>query len=186
MDVNRLQSSRKYFVFKIQDLVNNAFHTLEEKKMESLIQYMEVCISTYDELRMSLDQSKLKRSYEALLEGLDFQMQHHPFLKLNLYTSDFSYLHQLIQLNSESREKEMHNIHRNIVALKKKLKSENLIECYIQCLLGEDTFQGMDYLMEALISDLLNIGYSMAHICEFFRKQQQEFVESNDAKKNHL
>lgn len=183
MDVNRLQSSRKYFVFKIQDLVNNAFHTLEEKKMESLIQYMEVCISTYDELRMSLDQSKLKRSYEALLEGLDFQMQHHPFLKLNLYTSDFSYLHQLIQLNSESREKEMHNIHRNIVALKKKLKSENLIECYIQCLLGEDTFQGMDYLMEALISDLLNIGYSMAHICEFFRKQQQEFVESNDAKK---
>ena len=183
MDENRLQSSRKYFVFKIQDLVNNSFHTLEEKRMESLLQYMEICISTYDELRMSLDQGKLKRSYEALLEGLDYQMKNHPFHKLDLYANDFSCLHRLIQQTGESCEKEMHKIHRNIVALKKKLESENIIECYIQCLLEEDSFQGMDYLMEALISDLLNIGYSMAHVCDFFKRQQQEFVESNDAKK---
>lgn len=183
MNKNKLQSSRKYFIFKIQDLVNNAFHTLEEKRMESLSQYMQICISTYDEFRMSLDQNKLKRSYEALLEGLDAQMQNHPFHKLDIYNSDFLYLHQLIQQSEESREKQIHNIHRNIVALKKKLESEDLIDCYVQCLLQEDTFQGMDYLMQAFISDLLNMGYSMAYVCDFFKKQQQEFVESNDAQK---
>lgn len=182
MDETRLQDSRKYFIFKIQDLVNNSFHTLEEKRMESLLQYMDVCINTYDELHMSLDSSKLKRSYEALIEGLDYQMQYHPFHKLELYSGDFSYLHRLIRQNEEAREKEIHNIHRNIVALKKKLEAENLIECYISCLLDEDSFKGMDYLMEALISDLLNMGYSMSHICDFFKQQQKEFVEHNDTK----
>ena len=62
--------SRKYFIFKIRDLVHNSFHTLEEKRMESLLQYMEICTNTYDELNASLDQTKLKRSYEGLLEGL--------------------------------------------------------------------------------------------------------------------
>ena len=32
--------SRKYFIFKIRDLVHNSFHTLEEKRTESLLQYM--------------------------------------------------------------------------------------------------------------------------------------------------
>ena len=87
--------SRKYFIFKIRDLVHNSFHTLEEKRTESLLQYMGICISTYDELRASLDPTKLKRSYEGLLEGLDYQMQIHPFHKLDLYQNDFSHLHQL-------------------------------------------------------------------------------------------
>lgn len=41
------EDSRKYFIFKIRDLVNNSFHTLEEKRIESLLQYMGICISTY-------------------------------------------------------------------------------------------------------------------------------------------
>lgn len=94
---------------------------LEEKRMESLPQYLEICISTYEELRMSLDQSKLKKSYEALLEGVDFQLKNHPFNKLNVYENDFLHLHQLIQMSDETREKEIHNIHRSFVALKKKI-----------------------------------------------------------------
>lgn len=41
----------------------------------------------------------------------------------------------------------------------------------------------MDYLMEALISDLLYAGHSMSHILDFFKRQQQEFLEHNDAEK---
>lgn len=156
--------SRKYFIFKIQDLIHNSFHTLEEKRIESLLQYTEICTSTYDELNVSLDQTKLKRSYEGLLEGLDYQMRMHPFYKLDLYRNDFSYLHQFINLPNETRDKELPNIHRGIVTLKKKLEAENLIETYIQCLITEKTFKGMDYLMEALVSDLLYMGHSITHI----------------------
>ena len=164
-------------------MVNNSFHTLEEKRIESLLQYMGICISTYEELRASLDQTKLKRSYEGLLEGLDYQMLIHPFYNLDLYRNDFSHLHQLIILEGENRDKELHNIHRGIVALKKKLEAENFMDCYIHCLMTEKNFKGMDYLMEALVSDLLYMGHSMAHILEFFKRQQQEFLESNDAEK---
>lgn len=181
MKEDRFAASRKYFVFKIQDLVNNSFHTLEEKRMESIFQYLEICISTYDELRMSLDQTKLKRSYEGLLEGLDNQLQNHPFNKLLLFKNDFSHLHQLITSNEETREKEIHNIHRSLVALKKKLEAGQSIDCYIQCLLQEDSFKGMDNLMEALVSDLLHMGYSMAYISEYFKRQQQLFVETGES-----
>lgn len=192
MENGGIQKCRKYFIFKIQDLVNNSYHTLEEKRQESLLKYIEVCIDTYDELRMSLDQSKLSRSYEGLLEGLDVQLRKHPFRLLDLYKEDFSRLHCLLRPASGKREKdsekekenargfEIHNIHRNLVALKKKLEVENLIECYIECLLKEQIFSNMDYLMEALVSDLLNIGYSMAYIVEYFKKQQGRYVETGD------
>lgn len=192
MENGGIQKCRKYFIFKIQDLVNNSYHTLEEKRQESLLKYIEVCIDTYDELRMSLDQSKLSRSYEGLLEGLDVQLRKHPFRLLDLYKEDFSRLHCLLRQASGKREKdsekekenvrglEIHNIHRNLVALKKKLEVENLIECYIECLLKEQIFSNMDYLMEALVSDLLNIGYSMAYIVEYFKKQQGRYVETGD------
>lgn len=190
MENSGIQKCRKYFIFKIQDLVNNSYHTLEEKRQESLLKYIEVCIDTYDELRMSLDQSKLNRSYEGLLEGLDAQLQKHPFRLLDLYKDDFSRLHCLLKPTNGKREKEnekengkgpeIHNIHRNLVALKKKLEAENLIERYIECLLTEQIFSNMDYLMEALVSDLLNMGYSMAYIVEYFKNQQGRFVETGD------
>ena len=190
MNQEKQMSSKKYFIFKIQDLINNSFHTLEEKRMESLLQYMAVCIGTYDELRLSLDPSKLKRSYEGLLEGFDYQMQMHPFYRLEIYRNDFSHLHQLIapkrenrekeKQEKENREKEFHNIHRSIVALKKKLEAENIIDRYIECLNEIDSYKEMDYLMEALISDLLYMGYSLTFISRFFKKQQQEFLEHSD------
>ena len=106
MENSGIQKCRKYFIFKIQDLVNNSYHTLEEKRQESLLKYIEVCIDTYDELRMSLDQSKLNRSYEGLLEGLDAQLQKHPFRLLDLYKDDFSRLHCLLKPANGKREKE--------------------------------------------------------------------------------
>lgn len=123
---------------------------------------------------------------------MDVQLRKHPFRLLDLYKEDFSRLHCLLRPASGKREKdsekekenvrgfEIHNIHINLVALKKKLEVENLIECYIECLLKEQIFSNMDYLMEALVSDLLNIGYSMAYIVEYFKKQQGWYVETGD------
>ena len=95
MDENKILKCQKYYIFKIRDIVNNSFHTLEEKRTECLIQYLELSINTYDEYRKALDPSKLKRAYEGLIEGLDFQIQHHPFRKLDLYKNDFTHLHYL-------------------------------------------------------------------------------------------
>lgn len=179
MSTENLIKCQKYYVFKIRDLVNNSFHTFEEKRMESLVQYLELCISTYEEYIMSLDQSKLKRSLEGLLEGLDYQMQNHPFRKLVIYKSDFDYLHRSICLANDQRDKELHNINRNIISLKKKLDASNIIEDYITCLNKEESFKEMDCLMEALISDLLNFGYSMEYLENWFRKQQEDFINSD-------
>ncbi|MDO5416258.1 MAG: hypothetical protein Q4F29_03575 [Lachnospiraceae bacterium] len=183
LDEGRREKCRKYFIFKILDVVNNSFHILEEKRMESLSQYLEICIGTYDELRMSLDQTKLKKSYEALLEGLDFQMQNHPFNYLELYQHDFAHLHGLIGQSSEAREREIHIVHQNLVALKKKLEADNKIESYIQCLMQEENFGVIDYLIEAFISDLLHMGYSLKYINDYFKEQQRQFLESGDSEK---
>lgn len=181
-DTKGIGQSQKYYVFKIRDIVNNSFHTFEEKRMECLGQYIRLIISTYDEYRMALDQSKLKRAYEGLIEGLDFQMQNHPFKQLPLFKNDFEHLHRLICLGKDQRDKELDNIYRNIVILRKKIESTNLIENYITCLKKTDNFQKMDYLMEALISDLLEKGYSLTYLVKWFKEQQEEFIKSNQEK----
>lgn len=181
-ETNSMGNCQKYYVFKIRDLVNNSFHTLEEKRMECLGQYISLCITTYDEYKMALDAGKLKRAYEGLIEGLDFQMQNHPFKQLSMFKNDFEHLHKLISLAEEKRNKELDNIYRNIVILKKKIDVTDLIENYIICLQETDNFQKMDYLMEALISDLLEMGYSLNYLYTWFKEQQEEYIKNNQKK----
>ena len=178
MDEQKVLQCQKYYVFKIRDIVNNSFHTLEEKRIDCLIQYLDQCISTYDDYRMALEPSKLKNSYEGLIEGMDFQMQKHPFRKLDLYRNDFAHLHKLIKLNEQQRDKELHNIHRDMVSLRKKLSAADMIGHYLMCLKHEENYQEMDNLMEALISDLLNKGYSLTYLIDWFKKQQDEFMRN--------
>lgn len=179
MDKDKVLNCQKYYIFKIRDIVHNSFHILEEKRMECLIQYLELTIDTYDEYRKALDPSKLKRSYEGLIEGLCYQMENHPFKKLSVYKNDFSYLQKLIQLEEKERDKELHNIHSTIVCLKKKLCSYNIIEQYIECLQCIDVFSEIDFWMESLVSDLLYKGYSLDYLIEWFKGQQNLFM-SND------
>ena len=178
MDENKILKCQKYYIFKIRDIVNNSFHTLEEKRTECLIQYLELSINTYDEYRKALDPSKLKRAYEGLIEGLDFQIQHHPFRKLDLYKNDFTHLHKLITLSESERNKELHNIYCAMVCLKKKLCAADIIGDYILCLEREEVFGEMDILIEALISDLLYKGYSLAYLIEWFKNQQTLFMKN--------
>lgn len=178
MDENKILKCQKYYIFKIRDIVNNSFHTLEEKRTKCLIQYLELSINTYDEYRKALDPSKLKRAYEGLIEGLDFQIQHHPFRKLDLYKNDFTHLHKLIALSESERNKELHNIYCAMVCLKKKLCAADIIGDYILCLEREEVFGEMDILIEALISDLLYKGYSLAYLIEWFKNQQTLFMKN--------
>ena len=53
-----------------------------------------------------------------------------------------------------------------------------MIGHYIICLKQEENYQEMDNLMEALISDLLNKGYSLVYLFEWFKKQQDEFMRN--------
>ena len=178
MDEQKILQCQKYYIFKIRDIVNNSFHTLEEKRMECLSEYLDLCICTYDEYRMALEPGKLMKSYVGLIEGIDFQMQNHPFRKLDLYRRDFAHLHRLITLGEQERNKELHNIHRDMVCLRKKLNAADIIGHYIACLKQEDNYREIDNLMEALISDLLNKGYSLTYLIDWFRRQQDEFMRN--------
>ena len=178
MDENKVLKCQKYYIFKVRDIVHNSFHILEEKRTECLIQYLELSINTYDEYRKALDPSKLKRAYEGLIEGLDFQIQLHPFRKLELYKNDFTHLHKLIALSESERYKELHNIYCAMVCLKKKLCAADIIGDYILCLEREEVFGEMDILIEALISDLLYKGYSLTYLIEWFKNQQTLFMKN--------
>lgn len=178
MEEQKILQCQKYYIFKIRDIVNNSFHTLEEKRMECLSEYLDLCICTYDEYRMALEPGKLMKSYVGLIEGIDFQMQNHPFRKLDLYRRDFAHLHRLITLGEQERNKELHNIHRDMVCLRKKLNAADIIGHYIACLKQEDNYREIDNLMEALISDLLNKGYSLTYLIDWFRRQQDEFMRN--------
>lgn len=166
---------KKYFLFKIQDLINNSFHTFEEKRMESLLQYCNLITDTYEEYHTSIDGDKLKKSYIALLKGFVYQMECHPFIRIEIYCRDFKYISKKIGLNEDIPDKELGNIHRCIVALKKKMESIDIIDVYFKCLDMIEDFQETDYLIEAFISDMLNKGISLAFLNECATKMKEEY-----------
>ena len=65
-----------------------------------------------------------------------------------------------------------------MVCLKKKLCAADIIGDYILCLEREEVFGEMDILIEALISDLLYKGYSLAYLIEWFKNQQTLFMKN--------
>ena len=44
---------QKYFLFKLPDLLNNAYHIFEEKRVESIKLSITLCIDTFEEMNSS-------------------------------------------------------------------------------------------------------------------------------------
>lgn len=173
--------TQKYFVFKLSDILNNSFHIFEEKRLESLLFMIEICLDTYDEMnRTVIGNDKLEKSFKGLLNALAFQLKKHPFRRLPDYRQDFECLRALIvneQFNS-------YEIYICLKSLRKKLEKQNLSESYVECLQTELSYQEVDDLIEALVSDLLYKGYSLNYLYEWYIKniRIEELFSSMEAK----
>ncbi len=160
--------TQKYFVFKLSDILNNSFHIFEEKRLESLLFIIEICLDTYDEMHsIAIGTDKLEKSYKGLLNALAFQLKKHPFRKLPSYRQDFECLITLIT-NEQEVKLNPYEIHMCLNSFKKKLEKQNLSECYVECLQSRLSYQGVDDLIEALVSDLLFKGYSLNYLYDWY------------------
>lgn len=166
---DKLISSQKYFLFKLPDILNNAFHTFEEKRAESLQLILCLCLDTYEEMNQtSIGMDKLLKSYKALLHALAFQIRKHPFVNLKVYTQDFEQLCKLIGPMENDAAKPSYELYLAMKSLLKKLKEDDLTKRYVECLQGNMLFAAVDNLIEALVSDLLYMGYSLNYLNEWY------------------
>lgn len=160
--------TQKYFIFKLSDILNNSFHIFEEKRLESLLFILELCLDTYDEMHSTaIGIDKLEKSYKGLLNALKFQLKKHPFRRLSVYRQDFERLRTLIAEEQETKVNS-YEIYMCLKSLKKKLEKQNLSEYYVECLQSELPYQSVDDLIEALVSDLLFKGYSLNYLYEWY------------------
>ena len=115
--------TQKYFIFKLSDILNNSFHIFEEKRLESLLFILELCLDTYDEMHSTaIGTDKLEKSYKGLLNALKFQLKKHPFRRLSVYRQDFERLRTLIAEEQETKVNS-YEIYMCLKSLKKKLQS---------------------------------------------------------------
>ena len=129
---------------------------------------IEICIDTYDEMHSTaIGTDKLEKSYRGLLNALAFQLKKHPFRKLPIYRQDFECLKVLIA-NEQETKLNPYEIHMCLKSLKRKLEKQNLSECYVECLQSELSYQRVDDLIEALVSDLLYKGYSLNYLYDWY------------------
>lgn len=165
---DKLLTAQKYFLFKLTDILNNSYHTFEEKRAESLRLVIKVCLDTYREIHATaVGTDKLVKAYNALLSNLSFQLKRHPFMKLDIYRRDFERLCDLIQeVDKESQLS--YEIFLAMESLLKKLNKEKLVEKYIECLKQELSFREVDILINTLISDWLYMGYSQRYLNEWY------------------
>ena len=186
---DRLVLSQKYFLFKMPDILNNSFHTFEEKRGESLQLILTLCMDTYTEMNQtSIGMDKLLKSYQSLLRALVYQIKKHPFANLTIYSQDFEQLSKLIEMQDKSEKNETKQTYELYLAMKsllKKLKEESLILRYMECLQKEMSFGAVDHLIECLISDLLYIGYSLNYLNAWYTDNMRdvsfyEAIKNND------
>ncbi len=162
--------THKYFVFKLPDILNNSFHMFEEKRMESLLFVLGLCMDTYDEMNSTvIGTDKLEKSYRGVLNALAFQLKKHPFHSLDDFRSDFDYLRTVI----ESKEDNSYEVYVCMRSLKKKLERYNLPRGYVECLQHSMSYQCVDNLIEAFVSDLLFWGYSLNYLCEWYKENMR-------------
>ena len=178
---DKILTAQKYFLFKLTDILNNSYHTFEEKRAESLRLVLKVCLDTYQEINATaVGSDKLVKAYNALLSNLSFQLKRHPFMKLDIYRRDFERLCDLIQKVDKDSSQPSYEIFLAMKSLLKKLNKEKLVEKYIECLKMELSFAEVDILISALISDWLYMGYSQRHLNQWYaeiRKKENFYSE---------
>lgn len=161
--------SQKYFIFKLSDILNNSFHIFEEKRLESLQLSIQLCLDTYEEMNSTpIGTDKLEKSYKGLLNSLAFQLKKHPFRKLDVYQMDFSRLFCLIDNKDKEGMKNSYELFMSLKSLQKKLQTQNLSCQYVACLQNQLSYSEVDALIEAFVSDLLYIGYSLNYLNEWY------------------
>ena len=166
----RIFDAQKYFIFKLPDMLNNAFHIFEEKRVESLQLSLQMCIDTYTEMNSAaVGTEKLEKSYKGLLENLVFQLKNHPFQSLKTYRHDFDRIFALVNLQNKEG-KLAYELFMSIRTLKKKIQTQKVIYQYVECLREITSYQKIDILIEALVSDLLHQGYSLYYLSEWYSK----------------
>jgi len=161
---------QKYFVFKLADILNNSYHAFEEKRLESLQFVLQLCLDTYEEMnRTPVGADKLEKSYKGLLSGLVFQLERHPLGVLDEYKTDFERICYLINNQSRDEAKTTYDLFMCLKSLQKKLQLEHLCCQYVNCLKFMTSYAQVDLLIEALISDLLDMGYSLYYLREWYK-----------------
>lgn len=160
--------SQKYFLFKLSDMLNNSYHMFEEKRLESLQLSLQMCIDTYNEINSTpIGTEKLEKGYKGLLENLAFQMKKHPFCQLEQYKGDFNRICNLIGLNPKEN-KAKYELFMCLKTLKKKFRTKRISNQYVECLRRQMTYGEIDRLIEAFVSDLLFIGYSLVYLSKWY------------------
>lgn len=166
--------SQKYFIFKLPDMLNNSYHVFEEKRMESLQFSLQLCLDTYEEMNnTAIGTDKLEKAYRGLLESLSFQLKRHPFQKLDVYKRDFDRVNELIE-HSKKQKNLKYELYMCLKTLQKKLKQGKVIDQYIECLKKNMTYGEIDILLEAFVSDLLYVGYSLVYLSEWYTENIRE------------
>ncbi len=179
----RIFLSQKYFIFKLADILNNSFHVFEEKRLESLSFLLKMCLETYDEMNGTvIGMDKLEKSYKSLLNALLFQLKKHPIRSLHTFRQDFIHLKDLI-MNGQEAKANSYEIYICMKSLKRKLDRQNICEYYVECLQNELSYQEVDDLIEALVSDLLFKGYTLNFLYDWYKqniKTEDMFLAMKD------
>lgn len=167
MKANNNYNAKKYFFFKINDYLNNHFHFIEKKRYECLELYLLTCMETFKEYNADISNDKPLKAYKALIEGLSFMLEHHPFRNIDLFKKDFRALKGLIESKKENKTNDKCLLI-CLSSFTKKLSNSDTIACYISVLKKTESFKEVDILISSMLSDLLYKGYSLKHIKDWF------------------
>ncbi|EOR25795.1 hypothetical protein A499_04048 [Niallia nealsonii AAU1] len=185
MSEEKLLGGQRYFISKILEYFNPQqspmfYKALQEKRYDSLLLMFQEFLEIEKDIREGTsDKSKLNNSLNSSLKSILFHCENNPWAKEGQLARDINYLVGKIQLYfKEQNEYLLNVIHKSISSLAKRCKPEDLINDYINLILGTPfSFKDIDLLVQYFISELINLGYSLKYLGEW--KQKNPIFNSN-------
>ena len=173
-------TSRKYFLFKFFEYTKRNYRLIQNKRNDSILLILRECLSIYHEIYESKSQyvkDRLKTSLERMLNIIKFYCQYNPIILKSSLNSDFSYLVSLIKAKGNGNGND-ENIYYSIMALLKKIEDLDLVKLYVEILKSSNLkFAEVDRLLDSFINELINKGYSLRYLNEWYRANISTHVD---------
>lgn len=170
-------STYLYFLYKIQEYFNDNHNTLKKKRLDSLVFLLEECNELYDEIKSSTGNTdRLEIVLNNLYSNIEHVIKYNPIYKHRYFNKDIQKL--LLRIKNPEKNYALYN---TVSSFTKRLRNYDFMELYIDILKNNiSSFAEVDKLLDCMVSDLVNRGFSLVYLSEWWVTNIKSSLENKD------
>ena len=181
-------NSKKYFIFKFWEYTQRNHRLIQNKRSDSIILLFRECSDLFDEYYESKSENIkiiLKISLEKMLDIIKFYNKNNPFINYSPLKNEVECFVSLI--NDKENKCRVESVYYSLISLQKKIENIDLIGMHIEIIKNNNLkFSEVDGILNSIINELINKGYSLRYLGEWYRANIMGYIDIQKVNENDV